>query len=374
MRTHHLICSLLLLSLVSNLLVACSDDDPLCPAPTSGTVSIVCLPDTLTAPWELRLPGGLVARGAGDSVMTGMADGAYTIRWGYQFFFNTPEPDTLTMTNGGPLEIRGDYLRPERPTGTIDIDVSPEDAAWSIAGSSWFATHGVGDATLTDVPVAYYDLAFGPYAGYFTPNSFRIYLDEGDSLKVTVAYEEEPTLVFPGSPGQLMQNVRTIYETRHAEAYPDLMHPDFLTFLQPETTAEFPDVGSTLDFNEEWRIHARMFSGQAVTDPNGYLVPGITSIRINRFQQADAWAVAPPDDLFPGAEWAPFDIDIDFDRGQEFSILRPTGMIKFYVTSRDSFHEGVDRKYYQMLGQVDLTTGQKGVESISWGTVKALFR
>jgi len=31
------------------------------------------------------------------------------------------------------------------------------------------------------------------------------------------------------------------------------------------------------------------------------------------------------------------------------------GTIKFYVTSKDSLHQGSTKKYYQMIGQVDLT-------------------
>ncbi len=49
--------------------------------------------------------------------------------------------------------------------------------------------------------------------------------------------------------------------------------------------------------------------------------------------------------------------------------------LKFYVTHRDSTVNGYTREYYQMRGQVDLTGGWKSAgETISWGSVKALFR
>jgi hypothetical protein len=162
-------------------------------------------------------------------------------------------------------------------------------------------------------------------------------------------------LPFPGSPDQLMANFQTIYETRDFDEYREIMHPDFLTILQEATTAEFPDVGTTLDVNEELRIHERMFSGDAVTDPNGDLVPGVLSISFAKFRALDAWAISPGDDIIPNAEWAPFEVEFLFDRGQTYSTLKVNGNIKFYVTSRDSMHQGSVKKYYQMIGQRDET-------------------
>ena len=183
-----------------------------------------------------------------------------------------------------------------------------------------------------------------------------------------------PDLPFPDSADKLMANFQTVYESRYSPGYRELMHPDFLTILQQSTTEEFPDVGTTLDFNEERRIHDRMFSGEAVTDPDGIFVPGVSSIAFNRFRALDTWVVSPPNDIIPNAEWAPIEVDVMFDRGQSFSTLKVQGTIKFYVTSRDSLHEGRIKKYYEMIGQVDLTNLGKAVEGASWGSVKAMWR
>ena len=163
-------------------------------------------------------------------------------------------------------------------------------------------------------------------------------------------------LPFPGSPDVLMQNFQTIYEMRDFDEYQKIMHPDFLTILQDETIQDFPDVGETLDVNEELRIHQRMFSGNPVNDPNGDLVPGVASISFSRFINLETWAISPPTDIIPNAEWALYDVEFLFDRGQTFSTLKVEGTIKFYVTSRDSMHLGSLRQYYQMIGQVDLTS------------------
>ena len=191
------------------------------------------------------------------------------------------------------------------------------------------------------------------------------------SQDVNVPY---PDLPFPSNPDQLMANFQTVYEFRYAEGYKELMHPDFLTILQQSTTDEFPDVGTTLDFNEERRIHERMFSGEVVTDPDGIFVPGVRVIVFQVFRALDAWALSPQNDIIPNAEWAPFEVDFLFDRGQNFSFLKASGTIKFYVTSRDSLHEGVTKQYYEMIGQVDLTNIGKAVEESNWGSLKALWR
>ena len=152
-----------------------------------------------------------------------------------------------------------------------------------------------------------------------------------------------------------MKNFQTIYETMDINEYRKIMHPDFLTILQTTTTEEFPDVGTTLDVNEELRIHERMFSGDPLTDPDGIFVPGVASINFDKFLALDTWVVSPQDDIIPNAEWAPFDVVFLFDRGQNFSTLKVAGTIKFYVTSKDSVYQGSPKKYYQMIGQVDLT-------------------
>jgi len=217
---------------------------------------------------------------------------------------------------------------------------------------------------------------------YPMPGDYTISVQVRDRWGLTGAAEQDVHvsipppplgLPFPGSPYQLMANFQTIYETRDFDEYRKLMHPDFLTILQDETIMEFPDVGTTLDVAEEERIHERMFSGEAVTDTKGYLVPGVLNIDFRVFRALDDWTMSPVGDLFPEAERAPFEVDFMFDRGQSYSTLKVNGTIKFYVTSRDSLHEGIDRQYYQMIGQVDLT-GFKAIETTSWGTVKALFR
>ncbi|MEN8007373.1 MAG: hypothetical protein ABFS42_10185 [Candidatus Krumholzibacteriota bacterium] len=266
----------------------------------------------------------------------------------------------VTDIGGAPLLYRGDA------TGSHDPDSGflPEPYRWQ------FETEGGWSEWSAD-PVAYHD--------YLTWGIKTVTVQVRDRWGAVAEASQEinvlgPDLVFPDTPEKLMENFQEVYEWRYFEGYRELMHPDFLTFLQDATIMEFPDVGTTLDYNEERRIHERMFSGEAVTDPNGDLVPGVVNISFTRFQQLETFTSSPPDDIIPDTEWAPYEVDFLFDRGQSFSYLRVQGTIRFYVSGRDSLHNGAIKQYYEMVGQVDLTNLPKGVEGINWGSVKALFR
>ena len=169
---------------------------------------------------------------------------------------------------------------------------------------------------------------------------------------------QEP-LPFPDSADKLMTNFQTIYERMDFDEYRKLIHPDYITILQASTITQFPDVGPTLDVNEELRIHERMFSKRDVTDPDGHLVPGIQTISFQTFARQGTWALSPANDPIPNAEYALYDVVFLFDRGQTYSTLKVQGQIKFYVSHRDSVVNGVTKPYYQMLGQQDLTQNSK---------------
>jgi len=263
--------------------------------------------------------------------------------------------------SGGPLPL---FHCDASGSGDSDSGLHPGPYRWQFEGggvwTDWTENHTINHS-------------------YRIPGEYTITVEVRDrwGLTDTAGFDvtfSKPELPFPGSPDQLMANFQTIYETMDAGEYLKLMHPDFLTILQESTIIDFPDVGTTLDVTEEQRIHERMFSGEAMEDPNGDFLPGIRAIHFSGFRALDAWSMSPGNDIIPNAEWAPFEVDFLFDRGQQFSTLKVGGAIKFYVTSRDSLHNGTLKQYYQMIGQVDLTGGFKSTEEIPWGSVKALWR
>jgi hypothetical protein len=165
----------------------------------------------------------------------------------------------------------------------------------------------------------------------------------------------DPTIQFPDSEDKLMANFQYIYETMDIDEFRKMLHPQYITILQQSTRNTFPDVGETLDLEEELRIHDRMFSKQDVFDPLNNPVPGVQTIQFQTFQRVGVWATSPANDQIPNARNALYSVQFLFDRGQTYSTLKVTGNIRFYVTSHDSLVNGVVKPYFRMRGQADLT-------------------
>ncbi len=159
---------------------------------------------------------------------------------------------------------------------------------------------------------------------------------------------------FPGDPETLMKNFRTVYEEMDFDSYADMLRKDYITILQTSTQDEFPDVGATLDWEDEIVIAERMFSGQPFTNSAGDLVPGISSISFDQLEQQGDWTDSPPNDVIPNARLGLFEVIFRFDR-PGFSTLMVQGQIKFYIDKRDSVHNGATRDYWQLIGQKDET-------------------
>jgi len=178
----------------------------------------------------------------------------------------------------------------------------------------------------------------------------------------------------PKSPDELMVQFVRAYETMDLEKYLALLDPEFLMILGAETIIDFPDVGTTLDFTKEERIHQRMFSGEQHEDPDGNFVPGTSAIAFLDIRALAGWVSSDDEDQFPGTVWAPFELNLLFDRGQQFSTLKVDGMVKIYARTHEAEVDGTTIAYYLMAGMVDLTGFGKGTESTAWGNVKALYR
>jgi hypothetical protein len=183
----------------------------------------------------------------------------------------------------------------------------------------------------------------------------------------------DSSLPFPDTPDQLLANFRTIYENRDADEYGLILDPAFVTILQQGTRNEFPRVGPELDVAEETRIHGRLFSGEAVTDPDGNLVPAIIGFEFTRFSQVVDWGESLPTDPIPSTLSALYAVTIEVARGPQYSTLVVDGQIRFYVTTAAGRLDGEPRTYFRMVGQLDLTDFGKGVEDVAWSSLKAKF-
>lgn len=180
--------------------------------------------------------------------------------------------------------------------------------------------------------------------------------------------------VGPETPDELMTRFKDAYSAMDPDKYLALLDQDFLTILSTRTIEDFPDVGTTLDFGEEEQIHQRMFSGEPVTDPLGNFIPAVETIEFVVFKSLDPWARVGEGDRFPGTVWAPFEVELIFDRGQDYAALKLSGMVKIHARSHEVMVNSKKFTYYLMAGMTDLTYSGKGVEDIPWGTVKATYR
>jgi len=215
---------------------------------------------------------------------------------------------------------------------------------------------------------------------YTTSGAKDVTLEVRDRWGVTSAVTESAeatlgSLPFPATKDQLMANFRQVYESMSSAGYTNMMRPDFRLFLQETTIESFDLHTDHFGFEQEVRIHQRLFSGVAVIGPDEYLVPAVTAIEFEQWFQETPWLEAEPDDpLYPGAEWAAFNFAARTVRPAESTTLVSTGVINVYVTHRDSLHEGSLQSYYQLQGIVDLTNLTKAIEDAPWGAVHALYR
>jgi len=88
---------------------------------TPGTIVINTSPDSLDAGWSLEGPSGFSAGGNGDSTLTDLEQGDYTITWEDISEWITPSSQMKTLVPGETVTFYGTYI--EQTTGTVtDID------------------------------------------------------------------------------------------------------------------------------------------------------------------------------------------------------------------------------------------------------------
>lgn len=204
-------------SIVSTLLLAtglflygCSSDDGGGTTPQSGRVVIDATPDAIDAPWALGGPGGWGASGAGDSTLTNLETGDYTVNWSAVDGWTPPAGSTRTLAAGATVTFSGTYTE-VTTAGRIEIDAEPNTitAPWSLSGPDGFSQTGNGDINLASVATGSYTLVWGDVDEWITPDPAEVTatLAEGDTLRFYGAYvEENPTrgaLVIDPEPNSL---------------------------------------------------------------------------------------------------------------------------------------------------------------------------
>ena len=158
-----------------------------------GTIVLDPSPDALDAPWTLSGPAGYGSAGRGDSTLTDLAPGDYTVTWGGVSGWQSPPGETLALAAAATLTFQAVYVE-EAGTGTIVLDPSPGtlDAPWTLTGPAGYSTAGSGDRTLPGLAPGYYTVAWGSVAGWIAPAGATQALVRDQVLTFAGTYVERP--------------------------------------------------------------------------------------------------------------------------------------------------------------------------------------
>ena len=162
-------------------------------AVATGWITVDPSPDSIDAPWTLTPENGSPSSGNGD-VSLEVEVGSYTLTWGEVVGWLRPDPssETVEVVAGETVVIDGEYTEDSGgsspATGTVEIDVTPNSASWSLAGPEGFAESGSGDAWFTDVAIGGYTVTWNALDGYATPSSATDTLQAGETISFRGTY------------------------------------------------------------------------------------------------------------------------------------------------------------------------------------------
>ncbi len=257
--------------------------------------------------------------------------------------------------------------------GAVSIVVEPSflSPSWTLTGRDSVLATGVGAATIQGIPVQTCTLTWEPVSGWApqgdNPIVFGVVKDD------TVSVEAVYGAPFADSPDQAVENLRTAYVFMRIEFLQSVVAPGYLSFLQVCTQDQFVYVGATLDADEELMSAEHIFGGQPITNSNGTLVPGVSSIQFPVLNRVSDWEVAGPGERLPGAFASTYEVAIDLNRPGD-STLTSAGEIRFFAVSSDSLVAGEVWQHWKLIGQDDMTDiTKRAIESVAWGSLRALF-
>jgi len=184
------------LSLCCLLLVLGGCDEDNGPVIEYGSIAVTSLPDSLSATWEIVGPGKSTYSGAGDTTLTEIVVGDYTITWDDIVGWSTPtaNPETKALTKDATITFSGVY-----GPSTVIIDPNPNtlNVAWELSGPEAYMLAGEGDLVLQAMPTGDYTLTWSDVEGYLPPttNPVTATLAVGDSITFAHTFVVEPVPV-----------------------------------------------------------------------------------------------------------------------------------------------------------------------------------
>jgi formylglycine-generating enzyme required for sulfatase activity len=163
----------------------------------TGTFRINAEPEYLNAPWRLSYGLVRVETGRGDTTLTNMPLGSYTMTWLDSAGWTKPGQTLHTLTAETEEVAEGTYVVQE---GMITINPEPDsvDGPWQITGPGGFFRASSGDTVLTHLPIGTYTLIWGEVPGRTQPSplSPTITIVANSNLVLTGQYVEQEGFVF----------------------------------------------------------------------------------------------------------------------------------------------------------------------------------
>jgi len=185
------------LLLVTGLVVAgagCNDNNTPTGLTGNGQILINTQPNTIAFPWHLIGAGGTDIAAGGDTLLTDMTPGDYTIQWLAQAGWRAPA-ETLQsrrLGTGAVLTFAATYRSTsgQVTAGQVIIDVRPDTlaAGWTLTGPGGFTSSGIGDATYEDMTAGTYTVVWDDVDGFDTPLADSKDLNEGAGVIFTGTY------------------------------------------------------------------------------------------------------------------------------------------------------------------------------------------
>jgi hypothetical protein len=242
--------------------------------------------------------------------------------------------------------------------GSLTIAVVPDSLAapWTLSGPDGYQESGAGGATLEDMRVGDYTIAWGEVTGWTAPDTVSSTLYDRGEITFTGIYLRPRV----ATPDECMLFFGQAYGERDLDFYAHLLADDFL-FVTQDATID--------DRAAELAIAAAIFGGQM--GDNGVV---ISDIDVDQLVPQSVWTPTPPDDPhfggFPDSWFRQYQIDIKFVVAGQNLILRVQGPVLFYVMDVSPSETPPS---YRLLGVVDATYGHKATEDHSWTGVRSLF-
>ncbi len=157
--------------------------------PAPGALIIDAEPDILNAPWEINGPDSFYVSAAGDTTISELPAGDYTVTWGDVVGYKTPSPETQFIGSGSVVTYYGEYTK---LPGTVHIDAVPDsiNAPWTLAGPDSLEITGTGDDTIDNLTPGKYTIIWGLVTGYDLPNPAQesLILGAGEEITFTGNY------------------------------------------------------------------------------------------------------------------------------------------------------------------------------------------